>query len=88
MVTTGNDYIGGAAESRFPDHDRPNRGRLKVLGAYFNRLIVICLRHPTCTPTGEQWLVRELPQNGDAPKSPLPSIGGAGAIGRRNNTLK
>jgi hypothetical protein len=25
MVTTGNDYIGAAAESRFPDHDRQNR---------------------------------------------------------------
>ena len=31
-------------------------------------------------------LVRELPKNGDVPKSPLLPIGSPGAIGRHNST--
>ena len=57
--------------------------------AYFDRrLIVIHLGHPTCRFTGKQWLARELPYDGDAPKSPFPPMGSAGAIGRHNNTPK
>ena len=33
-------------------------------------------------------LVRELPKNGDVPKSPLLPIGSPGAVGRHNRTLK
>jgi hypothetical protein len=63
MVTTGNNCIGAAAESRFPGLWSAKRhGRLKVLGLILtDGSLLFYLGHPTCNFTGEQWLVRELP---------------------------
>jgi len=49
---------------------------------------VLWFRHPSYAGSGKHWLVRELPKNGDVPKSPLLPIGSPAAIGGHNSNLK
>lgn len=57
----------------------------KVFSAYFlDPLLWLTFGTPMYNVKGKQWFVRELPKNGDVPKSPLLPRSSPGAIGRHD----